>query len=152
MIEIDRNDFVLDASFALAAVLPYQGRREIAAALLETLHTPKTPRTRLAIVPAIWPFEIAHVLLKEERGKRLLESEADDARRYLFALRVGALPDENWEMLGKSWLLARRFRLGLYDASYLNIALTLNLPLATFDQGLRQAGIQTGVRLLPPEL
>ena len=151
MIEIDRDNFVLDASFALAAVLPYQGRREVVAALLETLHTPRTPRTRLAVVPAIWRLEIAHVLLKEERGKRLLESEADDARRYLFALRICALPDASWEMIDKSWMLARRFRLGLYDASYLNIATMLNLPLATFDRGLRQAATQTGVRLLPPE-
>lgn len=151
MIEIDRNNFVLDASFALAAVLPYQGRRETVADLLETLHQPRTSRTRLAVVPTVWPFEIAHVLLKEERGKRLLASEADDAQRYLLALRICILPDASWELLDKSWSLARRFRLGLYDASYLSIAVTLDLPLATFDRGLRQAAKQLGVRLLPAE-
>jgi predicted nucleic acid-binding protein len=45
-------------------------------------------------------------------------------------------------------MLARRHRLTVYDASYLELALRLGLPLASLDGELRQAAIACGVALL----
>jgi predicted nucleic acid-binding protein len=39
-------------------------------------------------------------------------------------------------------------RLTVYDATYLELALRLSLPLATFDDDLRRAAQQEGVSLL----
>jgi predicted nucleic acid-binding protein len=47
-------------------------------------------------------------------------------------------------------LLRRALELGLtsYDAMYIDLALTENLPLATLDKGLRAAAAKAGVALL----
>jgi len=42
--------------------------------------------------------------------------------------------------------LARRYRLSAYDASYLELALRLGLPLATLDEELQKAARKAGVR------
>lgn len=46
--------------------------------------------------------------------------------------------------------LARRFQLQGHDALYFDLAKTLMLPLATLDDGHRQAAKQFGVRLFLP--
>ncbi len=44
--------------------------------------------------------------------------------------------------------LAHRFGLTLYDATYLELAQRLRLPLATLDRELRKAAKKSGVQLL----
>jgi len=44
----------------------------------------------------------------------------------------------------------KRFHLQGYDALYFNLARTLELPLATLDQGHRQAAMAHGVKLFEP--
>jgi predicted nucleic acid-binding protein len=43
-------------------------------------------------------------------------------------------------------LLARRWALSAYDAHYLELAIRYGIPLATLDEGLRQAAENEGVR------
>lgn len=50
--------------------------------------------------------------------------------------------------LGDTLQLARRFKLSSYDASYLELALREGLALATLDDQLRAAMVQTGVSLV----
>jgi predicted nucleic acid-binding protein len=42
--------------------------------------------------------------------------------------------------------LARRYKLSSYDASYLELAMRENLPLATLDDDLRRAAQRAGVK------
>ena len=42
--------------------------------------------------------------------------------------------------------LARRYKLSAYDASYLELALRLGLPLATLDEDLQKAANKAGVK------
>jgi predicted nucleic acid-binding protein len=42
--------------------------------------------------------------------------------------------------------LARRYTLSAYDASYLELALRLGMPLATLDVGLQAAAKKAGVK------
>jgi predicted nucleic acid-binding protein len=42
--------------------------------------------------------------------------------------------------------LARRYSLSAYDASYLELALRLGLPLATLDEDLQKAASKAGVK------
>jgi len=44
--------------------------------------------------------------------------------------------------------LANRFRLTVYDAAYVELALRSDLPLATLDQDMRSAGSILGLKLL----
>ena len=42
--------------------------------------------------------------------------------------------------------LARRYKLSSYDASYLELALRLGMPLATLDEDLQKAAKKAGVK------
>jgi predicted nucleic acid-binding protein len=51
-------------------------------------------------------------------------------------------------VLDRTLELADLHRLTVNDATYLELALRLSLPLATLDDGLRQAAQQEGLQLL----
>jgi predicted nucleic acid-binding protein len=90
-------------------------------------------------VPAIWPLEVANVLVVAERRARL--SKTDTAR---FVSLLGELPittDEEAprQAFGEILSVARRQKLSTYDAAYLELALRRNLPLATLDARLKAA-------------
>jgi predicted nucleic acid-binding protein len=101
-----------------------------------------------ALVPEIWPLEVANVLLVAERRKRITRA---DSGRFLTLLR--GLPIE--VMTGPSHLpfdeimpLARETGLSSYDASYLALATRQGLPMATLDASLRRAAKRCKVPLL----
>ena len=91
-----------------------------------------------AIVPAIWPLEVANALLMGERRKR--STEADTASWLGF---LSTLPIMVAEEVNRAWsdvlALARAHGLSAYDAAYLELALRRGLPMATLDRGLRKA-------------
>ena len=101
-----------------------------------------------AIVPEIWPFEIANgIFVAHSKRKRINE---DDIREYIQLL--GSLPIR---VLRSEWLrnialesLARKHNLAVYDIAYLDLALRENLPLATSDQELIKAARAEGVALI----
>jgi predicted nucleic acid-binding protein len=100
-----------------------------------------------AAVPSLWPLEVANSLLVAERRARL--SEADSNR---FVTLVGSLPitiDEETSAyaMHQTLALARARNLSAYDASYLELAMRLGLPLATLDQRLRDAAAAVGVQV-----
>jgi predicted nucleic acid-binding protein len=101
-----------------------------------------------AFVPAIWPLEVANVLLVAERRDRL--SRAEIGR---FVKLLGALPivvEEIPFSLAMSDVLsrAREYGLSAYDAAYFNLAARRGLPLATRDSALQAACRKGGVSLM----
>lgn len=102
-----------------------------------------------ALVPPIFPLEVANGLIMGERRGRV---QPDTINGLLAAL--GALPIEivRWD---DQWLqvatveVARRERLTAYDASYLSLAIERGMPLATMDRALLAAGIRRGVEIFP---
>jgi predicted nucleic acid-binding protein len=114
----------------------------------------KTPRSRAvlaalqttyAVVPALWPFEIANGLANAERRKRISE---DQIAEFMETLRTLPIQVERREAV---WLcqavtkLARHHRLAAYDAAYLDLAMRDQLSLATLDRDLQAAGLALGV-------
>jgi predicted nucleic acid-binding protein len=98
-----------------------------------------------AVVPAIWPLEVANVLLVSERRERL-----DEARSRRFVELLAGLPIDIDEHTGRHALgatvhLARAHAISSYDAAYLELALRLGLPLATLDDRLKAAAVAVGV-------
>ena len=99
-----------------------------------------------AAVPAIWPLEVANVLLVAERRDRLSEAQASRFLELLTQLPIEV--DEAPHDLAAIVAAGRRHELSSYDASYLVLAERLGAPLATLDRRLAKAAERAGVELL----
>ncbi len=83
--------------------------------------------------PWLIDHEIVSVGLKKARS-----GLADVAKQGLEAL-AGMRMTRRTANSQAQWLLARQENLSAYDAAYLQLAIELNAPLATFDQALGAA-------------
>jgi predicted nucleic acid-binding protein len=101
-----------------------------------------------AVVPAIWPAEVANVLFQAERRKRILPERVNQAMQILSQLPIETdnLPMTN---MGHVLHLCRQYALTSYDALYLELALRRNIALATQDNKLKSSAEQAGVKLFP---
>lgn len=102
-----------------------------------------------AVAPQIWPIETLNGLLMAERRGRI-----DAARRHALAGFLEDLPIAvDQETVSRLWRttsrIAETHRLTAYDATYLELALRLGLPLATRDRALSAAAMQAGAAVLP---
>jgi predicted nucleic acid-binding protein len=133
--------FVVDNSVALAWCFEDEHTQPILDLLDRVAETG-------AVAPSLWPLEALNGLLIAERRRRL-----DTKRRQRLADFLRDLPvtldaetaDQAWTATAR---LAERYRLTLYDAAYLELALRRKLPLATLDQDLIRAGKALGMTLL----
>jgi predicted nucleic acid-binding protein len=99
------------------------------------------------MVPSVWPLEIGNAMVVAERRGRLKEA---DTVRFLTLLRQLpiAVECESVERVFSDVVrLAREQRISVYDASYLDLAMRLGVPLATQDEELRQAAAKCGVNI-----
>jgi predicted nucleic acid-binding protein len=101
-----------------------------------------------ALVPAHWPMEVANALLMAVRHARLTEEKCSRYLDDLRALPIHVDTASTTHAFDRSLVLARQHKLTIYDAAYLEIAVRVDLPLATLDGDLRKAAIAEGV-LLP---
>ena len=102
----------------------------------------------LAVVPAIWPLEVANVLLSAERRGRILQAEGGRFLSLLAGLPIDVSVPPDRQPFDELLPLARETELSVYDAGYLELAATHGLPLATLDERLKGAARQLGVALL----
>src|SRR5436305_8708431 len=137
------NRLVLDASVALAWCFPDESSAG-AERLLDSMADGSK-----AIVPAIWPFEIANALLTAERRKRLSMAQVTSTLKELALLPITIDDVQVESVFGEVLAVARQGQLTEYDAAYLELALREALPLATLDDRLRRAARNAGVSLVP---
>jgi predicted nucleic acid-binding protein len=107
-----------------------------------------TLRDKTAIVPALWFLEVSNALLSGERKGRLTHSETAEALQVLCRLPVQVDDRSGMGYAHDIMAVARQHSLTAYDATYLELAIRLSLPLATFDRHLQSAARKAGVRLL----
>lgn len=92
-----------------------------------------------AFAPALWPLEVANVLMIGVRKQRLSPLRRSELLEELINLKIRI----DHEPSGQAWRdmirLADRHGLTAYDASYLELAVRRALPLATLDRRLRAA-------------
>ncbi|MDB5478948.1 MAG: PilT protein [Caulobacteraceae bacterium] len=121
--------FVLDASIAACWAFDDEDHPSAALAL-------ERVREDDVLVPGIWWFELRNVLIVNERRGRITEGDTAAFLRAVSRLDIAVdrSPDE-----GVVLTLARRHRLTVYDASYLELSLREGLPLATLDGDLARA-------------
>lgn len=99
---------------------------------------------RGALVPAIWWYEIRNVLVVNERRGRIDPARSEEFLQLLGRLSIAVVLDDDAAGVVD---LARRLKLSVYDAAYLALAQSRDLPLATLDRGLAQAAGAGGVAL-----
>ena len=131
--------FVLDASVAVAWCFEREATPHTAQ-ILEMLVEGE------AVVPAIWPFELANALLRAERNKRVTRAETVTFLNQLQGLAILVEQDVPGRVFREILSLGREQNISVYDAAYLDLAMRQGLPLATSDQELAKAAGRLGVR------
>lgn len=106
--------------------------------------------TERAAVPALWPLEVANVLLMGERRKRSTQAQATKWLRFLSALPIAVDTQTSALAFDPILNLARSHKLTAHDAAYLELAMRLGLPLAARDDALEKAAVAVGVILFTP--
>ena len=104
-----------------------------------------------AIVPSIWPLEVANVLLVAERRKRLTEAASLQFVNMLRELPITVDQESSERAFSEVFFVGRQQGLSAYDASYLELAMREGTALATRDKKLRKASVKCGVKLLQPK-
>jgi len=100
-----------------------------------------------AIVPSIWPLEVVNVLLVAERRKRLKQAESIRFITLLSQLPIEVEHDWPEKMMKDLLALGRATTLSSYDASYLDLAMRKDCPIATLDKRIRGAAQEISVSL-----
>ncbi len=135
--------FVCDASVALAWCFVDERTPETDALLLQA-------RDHGIGVPALWRFEVANTLATAIRRGRMTPEMARRALHALDDLPVEVDHEAGERAFTDLFELARRERLTVYDAAYLDLALRSALPLATRDRALADAAARNAHPLVLP--
>ena len=98
-----------------------------------------------AIVPATWGLEVANVIARAEATSKISEAQSETFLEILNAMNIELDHETFTYAFSDTLRLSRRYRLSSYDASYLELALRLNLPLATLYEDLQKAAAKAGV-------
>ncbi len=101
-----------------------------------------------AAAPAIWPLELGNVLVMAERRGRIDAAQIAEFVALVRDLPVDIDQETPQRALDEVLALARAEKLTTYDASYLELAMRLGVPLATQDKELRQAAENLGTPVL----
>ncbi len=130
--------FVLDNSVVCGWFLENQAT-PYADSIIERL------RDDRAAVPALWELEFTNVLRSACLRQRMTAEAAQRVIAQIVSLPIDV--DRQPVPAGELLALALRFGLSTYDAAYLELALRMQLPLATGDGPLRAAALAAGVGL-----
>jgi len=133
------NRFVLDCSVSAAWCLKDEASHE-ARRYLDLLGEGE------AFVPALWTVEMTNVLVHAERRNRITAEDAALALDLLERLPI-VIVDAGTSVMRRVRAVACRHGLTAYDASYLDLALERQLPLASLDRTLRTAAKAARVSL-----
>jgi predicted nucleic acid-binding protein len=137
--------FVVDNSVVMSWCFQDEGN-DYADSILESLESGH------AFVPAVWPLEVGNVLLIAERKERISQASAVRFLALLSGLPIIVEQETPDRMLKEIVSVAREHSLSTYDASYLDLAMRLDLPLATKDTSLLKACKRSKVPVYKPGL
>lgn len=100
------------------------------------------------LVPSRWSLEVLNGLLQAHKRGRIAELAIKEYLAILFSFRL--IVDRTSDLQRSNGIreLALKHRLTSYDAAYLELAIRLKLPIATFDEELKKAAASEGLSLL----
>ena len=129
---------VLDTSATLAFLLDDE-RNASANALFERISASG------AIVPNLWPYEVANSLTMAVKRGRISSQNRSDALNNLMRLDIRVDSADIKSIWSDIVSLADLYSLTIYDAAYLELAQRMRVPLATLDDALQRACSASGV-------
>lgn len=132
---------MLDGSMMLAGLFPDEQSPRAASALACALAGP-------VHVPQLSAVEVANSIVFAERKGRVNGELSARMVRAIGELPVVVHPLPTPDAAHQLAWLSRLFDLTTHDAVYLDLALRLELPLATLDKALAAAGQRLGVAIL----
>ena len=136
--------FVLDASVTAAWLLPDEASEHTRRLYGRIRRDEVEPQA-----PNLWQWECANILANGVRRGRIPGASVEGLWNVLEAVRHRVELHELAPAQHKAALaVALDAGLSAYDAGYMWLARSLNLPLLTFDQRLAQAAPRCGVRVL----
>ncbi len=129
---------VIDASISLAWSLDDESvsRADEALAIVEQSG---------ALVPTLWTYEIANSLTHFVRRSRIDADRARMIRSALSRLNIVTVPPEASDWYVETDALAMKHGLTVYDAAYLQLAVSARAKLASTDKKLHAAASAEGV-------
>jgi len=130
--------FVVDASVAACWFMPDE-RHPVAEAAYRRIARDS------AVAPVLWWYELRNMLIINERRGRLNSNKTAGVLHLLKELPVAIDFDLKEDAVMQ---LARRHRLTVYDAAYLELAQRGNHPLATLDGALSAAARSERIALV----
>jgi len=133
--------FVLDCSVAINWFVEGTYEKAEMKGLVEQL------RAGNVIVPALWHIEFSNALTMSERRGRITADELVSIVRIAKKWQITTEID-HIRALDEVLNLARTESLSAYDAAYLDLAMRLEIPLATLDKKLAKAAAKNGVVVL----
>jgi len=136
----NRYSFVLDCSITMAWCFEDE-MNDYADSILENL------KDSTAIVPTIWPLEVANVLLIAKKNKRITEVQAASFIDALSALPIIVDQSTTSRAMHSIFVLANKADLTIYDAAYLELAIREEIPLLTLDNGVIKAAKKMNIPL-----
>jgi predicted nucleic acid-binding protein len=125
-------DFVLDCSITMAWCFEDEST-SYTDTILDNL------KQTTALVPTIWPLEVANVLLISRKNRRITEIQLASFIDALSALPIVVDQSTTMRAMHSIFALAGQLNLSIYDAAYLELALREKIPILTLDKGLIQA-------------
>ena len=132
---------VIDSSVVASCCFPDE-RSDYALAVLDRIAGDTE-----AYAPRLWAYEIHNAVLMGVRRRRITMTDDREFLESLRTLHVQLVDPLFYEDL---MLLAERSSLTVYDAAYLDLAVRLHCPLASFDAALCRAALAVGVPILQP--
>jgi len=132
----------IDASISLAWFM----KDEATEATTSVLHRVMSSS---AVAPTLWRLEVLNAMQVAIRRKRISKEERDIMLGNLGQMPIhidDAPPDHAWTTILQ---LSDDHVLTAYDASYLELAIQRQLPLATLDRQLADAARAAGIEVLP---
>jgi len=133
--------FIIDSSVALTWCFPDE-------ATPHTRELLQRMASEAATVPVWWFLEISNVLALAQRKGRITAAQADEFITLIESFDLEVHDYDASRIFHHVLPLCRTHQLTSYDALYLELARSLQLPLATLDIPLRKAASALGVQLL----
>jgi predicted nucleic acid-binding protein len=134
--------WVIDSSVGFAWVHPDQAT-SATDKLLE-----QVAAGAIVVVPALWFSEMANSLLILQRRKKITREERKIALETLSAMSLTLDEEATRAAFQNTSDLAEKHGLTVYDATYLELALRRDLPLASRDAALSMAAKRCGLKTL----
>ena len=109
----------------------------------------ETIPTNILLVPSHWPIEISNALQSQMRAGQLSVADFQSIMGRFDQLTVDVQPPLDLDEIMPLAHFALTHGLTTYDASYVQLALGCNVPLATLDRAMRAAAAKLNIPLLP---